>query len=113
MHQDQVPLPKPFSWEWLELKELWYNGLLLGGCMDFSRLMDGIVSFAQSSPIIVIVLAVGVLFFIYRKPKLFFGLLGLGLLLAGLFYLIMSISGQGSEKKKALTHKEEQSDTVH
>jgi multisubunit Na+/H+ antiporter MnhC subunit len=81
--------------------------------MDFSRFTDGIVSFAQNNPIIAILLAVGVLFFIYRKPKLFLGLLGLGLLLAGLFYLIMSISGQGSEKKKALTHeKEEQSDTI-
>ena len=80
--------------------------------MDFSRFLDGIVSFAQNSPIIVIVLVVGVLFFIYRKPKLFFSLLALGLLLVGLFYLIMSISGQGSEKKKALTHGEEQSDTI-
>jgi len=74
--------------------------------------MDGIVSFAQNNPIIVIVLAVGALFFVYRKPKLFFSLLGLGLLLVGLFYLIMSISGQGSEKKKALTHEEERSDTI-
>ena len=86
--------------------------MLRGGCVDFSRFLDGIVSFAQNSPIIVIVLAVGVLFFIYRKPKLFFSLLALGLLLVGLFYLIMSISGQGSEKKKALTHGEEQSDTI-
>jgi multisubunit Na+/H+ antiporter MnhC subunit len=75
--------------------------------------MNGIVSFVQNNPIIAVVLAAGVLFFIYRKPKLFFSLLGLGLLVAGLFYLIMSISGQGSEKKKALTHeKEEQSDTI-
>lgn len=81
--------------------------------MDLSRFIEEIVSFAQNNPIIVIVLAAGVLFFIYRKPKLFFGLLGLGLLLAGLFYLVMSISGQGSEKKKALTQeKEEQSDTI-
>jgi hypothetical protein len=111
MHHDQVPLPKPFSLEWLGLEKLWYNGLLLGDRMDFSRFMDGVVSFAQNNPIIAIVLAAGVLFFIYRKPKLFFGLLGLGILLVGLFYLIVSISGQGSEKKKALTHEEEQSET--
>lgn len=80
--------------------------------MDFSRFIDGVVSFAQNNPIIAIVLAVGVLFFLYRKPKLFFGLLGLGLLLVGLLYLITSISGQGSEKKKALTRDQEQSDTV-
>jgi multisubunit Na+/H+ antiporter MnhC subunit len=73
--------------------------------------MDGIVSFAQNNPIIVIVLVLGLLFFMYRKPKLFFSLLGLGLLLAGLFYLIMSMAGSGSEKKRALTHEEEQSDT--
>jgi hypothetical protein len=80
--------------------------------MDFSRFTDSVVSFAQNNPIIVIVLVLGLLFFMYRKPKLFFGFLGIGLLLAGLFYLIMSISGQGSEKKKALTHEEEQSDTI-
>jgi len=79
--------------------------------VNFSRSMDVIVSFAQNNPIIVIVLVLGLLFFMYRKPKLFFSLLGLGLLLAGLFYLIITISGQGSEKKKALTHGEEQSDT--
>jgi hypothetical protein len=79
--------------------------------MGFSRSMHGIVFFAQNNPIIVIVLVLGLLFFVYRKPKLFFGLLFLGLLLAGLLYLIMSMAGSGSEKKKALTHEEEQSDT--
>jgi hypothetical protein len=73
--------------------------------------MDSIVSFAQNNPLVAIVIVLGLLFFMYRKPKLFFSLLGLGLLLAGLFYLIISISGQGSEKKKELIHKEEQSDT--
>ena len=79
--------------------------------MDFSRYSDSIVSFAQNNPIIVIVLVLGLLFFVYRKPKLFFTLFGLGLLLVGLLYTIMNLSGSGSEKKKALTHGEEQSDT--
>ncbi len=84
----------------------------VGGCVDFSRSMDGIVSLAQNNPVIVIVLVLGLLFFMYRKPKLFFSLVGLGLLLAGLLYLLMSMAGSGSEKKKALTHEEdEQSDT--
>jgi hypothetical protein len=69
--------------------------------------MDGFVSFAQNNPIIVIVLVLGLLFFVYRKPKLFFGLFFLGLLLAGLLYLITSMAGSGSEKKKALTHEED------
>ncbi len=75
--------------------------------------MDSIVSFIQNNPVIVIVIALGLLFFIYRKPKLFFSLLGLGLLLAGLLYLIMNLAGSGSEKKKSLTHEEEQSDANH
>ena len=79
--------------------------------MDFSKSTDSIVSFVQNNPIIVIILVLGLLFFMYRKPKLFFSLLGLSVLLAGLFYLIMSMAGSGSEKKKALTDKEEQSDT--
>jgi multisubunit Na+/H+ antiporter MnhC subunit len=73
--------------------------------------MESIVSFAQNNPIIVIVLVLVLLFFMYRKPKLFFGLFGLGLLLAGLLYLIMNMAGSGSAKKKALTHQDEQSDT--
>jgi hypothetical protein len=51
---------------------------------------------------------VGLLFFLVRKPKLFFGLLFLGLLLAGLVYLIMNISGPGSEQKKKMIHEEEE-----
>jgi hypothetical protein len=45
--------------------------------------MDSIVSFAQNHTVIVIVLALGLLFFMYRKPKLFFGILFLGLFLEG------------------------------
>ena len=79
--------------------------------MDFSRMAGSIVSFVQNNPIIAIVIMLGLLFFVYRKPKLFFSLLGLGLLLVGLIYLIMNLSGSGSEKKKALMPQEEQSDT--
>ncbi len=75
--------------------------------------MDSIVAFIQNNPVIVIVIALGLLFFMYRKPKLFFSLLGLGLLLAGLLYLVMNLAGSGSEKKKSLTHEEEQSDENH
>lgn len=74
--------------------------------------MDGIISFAQNNTVIAVALALGLLFFMYRKPKLFFGMLFLGLLVAGLFHLIMNISGSGSEKKKGLIHEgEQQSDT--
>ena len=75
--------------------------------MDFSRFMDGIVSFAQNHTVIVIVLALVLLYFMYRKPKILIGILVLCLLLAGLLYLITSISGLGSEQEKKLIHEEE------
>jgi hypothetical protein len=77
--------------------------------MNFSKFMDDVVSFAQNNPIFAIVIVLGLLFFVYRKPKLFFTFLGLGLLLAGLLYLIVNMASLGSEKKKALTDEQEQS----
>jgi len=74
--------------------------------------MDSIVFFIQNNTVIAIVIAVGLLLFIYRKPKLFFGILFLGLFLAVLFYLITSMAGSGSKAKKRLILEEDkQSDT--
>ena len=75
--------------------------------MGFSQFMDTILSFAQDHTIIVIVLALVLLYLLVRKPKLFLGILLLGLILVGLFYLIMNIAGSGSEEKKRLFHEEE------
>jgi multisubunit Na+/H+ antiporter MnhC subunit len=75
--------------------------------VDFSRFMDGIVSLAQNHTVIVIVLALVLLYLMLRKPKLFFGILLLGFILAGLLYFIMSIAGSGSEQEKKLIHEEE------
>jgi hypothetical protein len=81
--------------------------------VDFSGFIGGIVSFAQNYTVITIILALSLLFFTYRKPKLFFLLLFLGLFFAGLFYMIISMSGSGSEQKKRLIPKEEkQSDNI-
>jgi hypothetical protein len=80
--------------------------------MDFSGFIDSIVSFAQNYPIIAILFALGLLFFTYRKPKLFFTLLFLGLFLVGVFYMITRMTGSGSEQKKRLIHEEKQSDHI-
>jgi Ca2+/Na+ antiporter len=70
--------------------------------MDFSRFMDGILSFAQNHVIIVIVLALVLLYLMYLRPKLVLGILLLGLFLVGLLYFITSISRSGSEQEKKL-----------
>ncbi len=74
--------------------------------------MDNIVSFIQNNTVIAIAIAVILVFLIYRKPKLFFGIVFLGLFLAVVFYLITSMADSGSKQKKSLIFKEEkQSDT--
>lgn len=75
--------------------------------MDFSEFTDSITSFVQNYTVIAIVLGLGLLYFIYRKPKLFFTLLFLGLFLAGLFYMITSIAGPGAEQKRKMIQQEE------
>jgi len=75
--------------------------------MGFSEWMDSIVSFVQNNTIIAIVLGLGLLIFLYRKPKLFFGLFFIGLFLATVFWMISSIAGPGSSQKKKLLREEE------
>jgi multisubunit Na+/H+ antiporter MnhC subunit len=75
--------------------------------MDLSGFMDSIISFAQNNTIIAIVLVLGLLYFLYRKPKLFFVLLFLGLFLYGLFYMITSMGGSGAAQKKKMIQQEE------
>jgi hypothetical protein len=80
--------------------------------VDFSAFIDSVISFAQYYPLIAIVLALVLLFFTYRKPKLFFTLLFLGLFIAGVFYMISRLAGSGSEQKKRLIQEEKQSDHI-
>jgi hypothetical protein len=75
--------------------------------MDLSGFMDSIISFAQNNTIIAIVLALGLLYFLYRKPKLFFYLLFLGLFLAGLYYAITQMAGSGAAQKKKMIQQEQ------
>jgi hypothetical protein len=83
-----------------------------GGPMDLSGLMDAIISFARDHTVIGIVLALVLLFFIYRKPKLFITLLFLGLFLAGVFHMATRMANSGSEQKKRLINEKEQSNNV-
>lgn len=75
--------------------------------MDFSSIMDSFLSYAQENPLNLLGLALCLLFLFYRKPKLFFGTLFLGLVLAGVFYLIMNLAGTGSAGKRGLISGEE------
>ena len=69
--------------------------------------MGSMISLTQTHTIIVILFLLGLILFMVRKPKLFFSLIGLGLLLAGLVYLILTISDSSSVQKKKMIHEEE------
>ncbi len=74
--------------------------------------MDGIISFIQNNPVVALGIALILIFLISRKPKMFLGILFLGLFLAVVFYLITSMAGSGSkQKKRLLLDEERQSDT--
>jgi hypothetical protein len=73
--------------------------------------MSDILFFAQNHTFVIIILALVFLYFLYRKPKLFFGILLVGILLWGLLYLITNISGPAKEQKKELIHEEKHADT--
>jgi hypothetical protein len=75
--------------------------------MDFSGLINSIISFAQNNMVITIILALGLLYFLYRKPKLFFVLLFLGLFLVGLYFTVMKMAGSGAAQKKRIIQQEE------
>jgi hypothetical protein len=75
--------------------------------MDFSSMIDSFFSYAQENPWTLLALALCLLFLFYRRPKLFFGTLIIGLVLAGVFYLIMNLAGAGSERKKGMILDEE------
>jgi len=75
--------------------------------VDFSGFMDSLISFAQNNTVIAIVLALGLLYFLYRKPKLFLILLFLGFFLAGLYYMVTSMGGSGAAQKKRIIQQEE------
>jgi len=69
--------------------------------------VNDLVFFAQNHTVIAIVVALGLLIFLYRKPKLFFTLLFIGLFVMGVFYMITKMAGSGSEGKKRLIPEED------
>ena len=75
--------------------------------MGFSEYMDSLGSFAQNHTLIAVLFALCLLFFIYKKPKLFFGMFFIGLFLAVLFYMITSIAGPGAEQKRRMLREED------
>jgi len=70
-----------------------------------SELTDLIVSFARSNPLIALVALIIFAFLVYRKPMFFLAIFCLGLLIAGVVYIIMEASSSGVSEKERLIRK--------
>ncbi len=73
--------------------------------MNFSEIASSVISFSKDNPIIAVVVGLFLLFLLFRKPKLFLGLLFLSLILAGVLYFIMDISSTGKSEKGKMIEK--------
>jgi Ca2+/Na+ antiporter len=73
--------------------------------MDFSIIMDSIVTFSRDNPLIVIALTFLLIIILFRKPKLFFIISFITLILAAALYVISVVSSTGVTEKKELIDK--------
>jgi Ca2+/Na+ antiporter len=73
--------------------------------MDFSVILDGIVTFLRDNPLIVIALTFLLIIMLFRKTKLFFIISFITLILAAALYVISVVSSTGVTEKKELIDK--------
>ena len=76
--------------------------------MDFNAVINELVAYLRENPYIAGALGLFLLFLLFKKPKLFFSVVVLAGLLAGVFYLISSVASTGVSQKGKLFYKEEQ-----
>jgi hypothetical protein len=73
--------------------------------MDFSIIIESIVTFLRYNPLIVIALTFLLIIMLFRKPKLFFIISFITLILAAALYVISVVSFTGVTEKKELIDK--------
>jgi len=73
--------------------------------MDFTGSIINIIAFFQDNLLITFAVAILLVFLLFRKPKLFFTVLFIALVLAGVFYIISYVSDVGTSHKKTIIDK--------
>jgi len=73
--------------------------------MDFSVILNSIVIFLQDNPLITLAMTVVLIILLYRKPKIFFTIFFITLLLGVVLYVISIVSSTGVSQKQELIHK--------
>ena len=77
--------------------------------MDFAAiidaLMDQVSEIVHANPLLALAVVLILAYLIYRKPLLFLSVVVLGFILAGVLYLITSISSPGVSNKEKMIQK--------
>lgn len=76
--------------------------------MDFTAVINELFTYLRENPYIAGALGLFFLFLLFTKPKLFFSVVVLVGLLAGVFYFISSVASTGVSQKGKLFYKDEQ-----
>jgi hypothetical protein len=66
---------------------------------------DVVVTYSRDNPIIAIAVGLLLFFLMIRKPKFFFSVFFLALLLAGIFFAIMEMASSGVSQKEKVVEK--------
>jgi hypothetical protein len=73
--------------------------------MGITEITNAVASFSRENPLVAGAIGLVLLLLLWRKPKLFFGLLLLSALLVVALSLIMDVSSVGRDQKKKLIEK--------
>ena len=76
-----------------------------GGSVNFSETANSVLSYSKDNPIIAVVVGLILLFLLFRKPKLFLGLVFLAVILTLIFYFIADVSSKGKSEKEEMIEK--------
>lgn len=76
--------------------------------MDFAAIINDIVTYFRENPYIAGALGLLFIFLLLTKPKLFFSVVVLVGILAGVFHLISNLASTGASQKEKMIYKEEE-----
>ncbi len=68
--------------------------------MDFNEILQKAINYYQTNTVAAIAIIVIVIFLLFKKPKLLFLLIFLGLAAIGVLYLIAKLDSTGLEHRK-------------
>lgn len=73
--------------------------------MDLAEIFYNAIHFLKANPLVAAVIAILVIFWIYRNPKFFISVLVIALLLTAIIYIVLTIASSGVSEKDKLIRK--------